>query len=78
MLGILVNVNKESHTPHVSRVTTKGIFFAQTVFNEMNQETLATKLLAVDAKKATRKKKRRRKTRKAIAKNFVLPANAII
>ena len=61
----------------MSRVTTKGIFFAQTVFNEMNQETLATKLLAVDAKKATRKKKRR-KTRKAIAKNFALPANAII
>ena len=90
MLWILVAVHKLSHVTHASRKTTSRTIFKERLFSVSKEwvsswshaflityhKTLAKKLLAVRLEKVTRRKKRK-KTRKAIAKLFTLNANAI-
>ena len=89
MLWMLVTLHKPCHVPHASRITTIGTIFMERFLTlsrewvrswshtllKTSHKTFTKKLLAVLPEKVTRRKKEK-KTRMAIAKLFVLNANA--
>ena len=90
MLWMLVTVHEPCYLPHASRITTWGTIFTEILFSVSKElvrswshvfvitygKTFTKKLLAVRPEKVTKRKKRKKKTRKAIAKLFALNANA--
>ena len=89
ILWILVTVHNPCHVPHALRTTTWSTILTERHFSVSKEwvrswshaflitshKTLTKKLLTVRPEKVTRKKKKK-KTRKAIAKLFALNANA--
>ena len=91
IIWMLVTVHKPCHVPHASQITNWRTIFKERLFRVSKEwdrswsrafliayhKTFIKKFLAVRPEKVTRRKKNKKKTRNAIAKLFVLNANAI-
>ena len=87
---MLVTVHKPCYAPHALRIATSGTIFIERIFSVRRErvkswsytflitdnKTLTKKLLASPSKNVTRRKKRKKRTKMAIAKLFALNANA--